>query len=353
MRSLPLHKAGVGSAVNDTTRELGGALGVAVMGSLVSSAYASRLASEADRRTAWRSPRDQLAVGAGVAGHRAGQRRPAVSAAAARPWPSRPGRRSPARWRSAPSWPRCRPDRGAFAAWRWVPGRNSLAWTTPPCRRPPPRRQPELGVNIGVCGDLRGVDLRGVDIRSLDGAGDGGEPAPGTWARTGGARTGPAGCADCGMRLVVWNLCGATDRKWPHLRGLGPSLAVLPEVAREPRALRSGGLVPAEADWHWVGATPSRGLAVATFGLSSVPLLARRPRAAGRSGCGRADCTRWRSGRARRRAARRLRDRGARGRRRPCAVAGCAGAPAAGRRLQHHGHRQHRRRGPSPGRRAG
>ena len=31
MRSLPLHKAGVGSAVNDTTRELGGALGVAVL----------------------------------------------------------------------------------------------------------------------------------------------------------------------------------------------------------------------------------------------------------------------------------------------------------------------------------
>lgn len=39
MRSLPLHKAGVGSAVNDTTRELGGALGVAVLGSLVSSQF--------------------------------------------------------------------------------------------------------------------------------------------------------------------------------------------------------------------------------------------------------------------------------------------------------------------------
>jgi predicted MFS family arabinose efflux permease len=39
MRSLPLHKAGVGSAVNDTTRELGGALGVAVMGSLVASQF--------------------------------------------------------------------------------------------------------------------------------------------------------------------------------------------------------------------------------------------------------------------------------------------------------------------------
>jgi EmrB/QacA subfamily drug resistance transporter len=41
MRSLPLHKAGVGSAVNDTTRELGGALGVAVLGSLVASQFRS------------------------------------------------------------------------------------------------------------------------------------------------------------------------------------------------------------------------------------------------------------------------------------------------------------------------
>lgn len=43
MRSLPLHKAGVGSAVNDTTRELGGALGVAVMGSMVASQFRSSM----------------------------------------------------------------------------------------------------------------------------------------------------------------------------------------------------------------------------------------------------------------------------------------------------------------------
>lgn len=40
MTSLPIGKAGVGSAVNDTTRELGGALGVAVLGSLAASHYA-------------------------------------------------------------------------------------------------------------------------------------------------------------------------------------------------------------------------------------------------------------------------------------------------------------------------
>ncbi|MBK9970466.1 MAG: MFS transporter [Acidimicrobiaceae bacterium] len=41
MGSLPRSKAGVGSAVNDTTRQMGGALGVAVIGSLVASVYAA------------------------------------------------------------------------------------------------------------------------------------------------------------------------------------------------------------------------------------------------------------------------------------------------------------------------
>ena len=39
MSSVPLNKAGVGSAVNDTTRELGGALGIAILGSIVTSSY--------------------------------------------------------------------------------------------------------------------------------------------------------------------------------------------------------------------------------------------------------------------------------------------------------------------------
>lgn len=41
--SLPLAKAGVGSAVNDVTREVGGALGIAVMGSILNSVYTSRI----------------------------------------------------------------------------------------------------------------------------------------------------------------------------------------------------------------------------------------------------------------------------------------------------------------------
>ena len=44
MGSLPPEKAGVGSAVNDTTREVGGTLGVAVLGSLLASVYGSRVA---------------------------------------------------------------------------------------------------------------------------------------------------------------------------------------------------------------------------------------------------------------------------------------------------------------------
>jgi EmrB/QacA subfamily drug resistance transporter len=43
MGSLPLAKAGVGSAMNDTTRQVGGALGVAIIGSVLSSVYGSRI----------------------------------------------------------------------------------------------------------------------------------------------------------------------------------------------------------------------------------------------------------------------------------------------------------------------
>jgi len=60
MSSLPVAKAGVGSAVNDTAREVGGALGIAVLGSLLSSAYRTSLSGvagvpEASLATAERS----------------------------------------------------------------------------------------------------------------------------------------------------------------------------------------------------------------------------------------------------------------------------------------------------------
>jgi hypothetical protein len=43
MGSLPIFKAGVGSAVNDTTRQVGGALGVAVIGSVLATTYGNRI----------------------------------------------------------------------------------------------------------------------------------------------------------------------------------------------------------------------------------------------------------------------------------------------------------------------
>ncbi|BAH49902.1 MFS transporter [Rhodococcus opacus] len=49
MASLPLDEAGAGSAVNDTTREIGGTLGVAVLGSIVASYYATTMSPLLDR----------------------------------------------------------------------------------------------------------------------------------------------------------------------------------------------------------------------------------------------------------------------------------------------------------------
>jgi EmrB/QacA subfamily drug resistance transporter len=45
MGSLPREKAGVGSAVNDTTRQMGGAIGVALLGSLLASVYGNHVDS--------------------------------------------------------------------------------------------------------------------------------------------------------------------------------------------------------------------------------------------------------------------------------------------------------------------
>ena len=45
MTTVPAHQASAGSAVNDTIREVGGTLGVAIVGSLAAAAYRSRLSS--------------------------------------------------------------------------------------------------------------------------------------------------------------------------------------------------------------------------------------------------------------------------------------------------------------------
>ena len=46
MATLPPARAGVGSAVNDTVRELGGALGVAIIGSIAATRYTSAMRAD-------------------------------------------------------------------------------------------------------------------------------------------------------------------------------------------------------------------------------------------------------------------------------------------------------------------
>ena len=76
MGSLPLAKAGVGSAVNDTTRQVGGALGVAVLGSVFTSIYSAQIA-------------DRLAGQERAGGARWPRRR--TPSAARSTWPPRSG----------------------------------------------------------------------------------------------------------------------------------------------------------------------------------------------------------------------------------------------------------------------
>ena len=56
MGALPPDRADIGSAVNDTTRELGGALGVAIVGSIMSSLYGAQLADALPTACRRRSP---------------------------------------------------------------------------------------------------------------------------------------------------------------------------------------------------------------------------------------------------------------------------------------------------------
>jgi EmrB/QacA subfamily drug resistance transporter len=66
MGSLPRDKAGVGSAMNDTTRQIGGALGVAVLGSVFTSAYSSGLAGVLPRLSAAVGAQVESSVGAAL-----------------------------------------------------------------------------------------------------------------------------------------------------------------------------------------------------------------------------------------------------------------------------------------------
>ncbi len=85
MGALPRDKAGAGSAVNDTTREVGGTLGVAIIGSVLSSAYGSRVAAAlaglGAPAAAVSAARQSVAAGATVATSLPPAQREAASAA--------------------------------------------------------------------------------------------------------------------------------------------------------------------------------------------------------------------------------------------------------------------------------
>ncbi len=80
-------KAGVGSAVNDATRLLGGTLGVAIIGSVYASVYAGRLTGKLPSRlpdALVKAAQSSVGGAFSVAGHLAGGGRPALGSTVAR-----------------------------------------------------------------------------------------------------------------------------------------------------------------------------------------------------------------------------------------------------------------------------
>ena len=139
MGSLPRAKAGVGSAVNDTTRQMGGAVGVAVFGSLMASHFTSQVR---DGLAGVASPEIIHALGDNVV--------QAVSVAGATPaatrQPDRRRRQGRLRQWPAPHRLRCRQ--------RHVPRRDRRRQVPPgpgPRRR---RRRTGRGAGDGVTADV-------------------------------------------------------------------------------------------------------------------------------------------------------------------------------------------------------
>jgi EmrB/QacA subfamily drug resistance transporter len=127
MGSLPPGRAGVGSAMNDTARQVGGALGVAVMGSLAAAGYRAEL--------------DERLTGTAVAGRAVAGARESLGAAltlgdGAVAEAGRAAFISGLRWASAVAIVVALV--GAVAAWRLLPAGTSLAATADPAQAPAP-----------------------------------------------------------------------------------------------------------------------------------------------------------------------------------------------------------------------
>ena len=91
MSAVPEAKAGVGSAMNDVNRMVGGALGVAIIGSVSSSLYASKVepATTALPAGAAHTANDSVGGAAAVAAQLPAEAGDALTAAATAPSPTR------------------------------------------------------------------------------------------------------------------------------------------------------------------------------------------------------------------------------------------------------------------------
>ena len=156
MGSLSADKAGVGSAVNDTTRELGGTLGVAVIGSVFSSVYIGALDGSSEQ-----SAFANLPAGCAGADPRVGRRGPVrreragcecggLSRRGQRCVPVRSQCRLPRRRRRGVQWSRVR---------RSIPPRPGLTSATNPIGRDRAAtlRQRERGVIAASAGTTHRV----------------------------------------------------------------------------------------------------------------------------------------------------------------------------------------------------
>ena len=127
MSVVPREKAGAGAAVNNSVRQVGGALGVAILGSVLAASYAAHLGSRG-RRAAGRGPRARpsQSIVATLAGGPAGRRPAGTTTPPAPPPPSStpPARRSSRPCTSPPCSPRGAALVAAVVVLVWLPGRR-------------------------------------------------------------------------------------------------------------------------------------------------------------------------------------------------------------------------------------
>ena len=208
MGALPPERAGVGSAVNDTTRELGGTLGVAIAGSLVASIYSGRvvdgLAGTPVPPEALDAAKDSVTGALFVAEEATNRLRPRRRRRSSAAWPATPTSTAScsapgswARWpSSAPSPPTCgcRPEPTSRRSIRTTgrsrsrPRARSRSGPRPGRARPPGRRGPRLhgggrGRHHRRRAHRRRPRLTGADQRSDVGSGREGQTMSGRRCR--------------------------------------------------------------------------------------------------------------------------------------------------------------------------